>query len=750
MQKRIIVLILSLTILPLTYLAQGIDANLIERLQEEKKTASYQQQLLQDSLRKGIAAAKPSVEKPETLSIIEKMFNERYLITPERMELESIKDSLTEEMKSESLKIELRTQYLKSSSLDKYLITADTTYFQIRKKLLKTKNRLDSLSITLRQFGYDIFKRSLSNISTLTPVSDNYILGPGDEVYIDITGELNESFIKNVDRGGSIVLPYIGSIKLWGKTYEESKKLIEQEFQKEFSNIEVSVSLGHLKSVNVFILGEVNKPGVYNITMLSNPLAPLFEAGGLKKTGSLRKIKYISSNGRTKIIDLYKLLINEKPLPSIHFSSGDIIFVPPIGEVVGITGAVNRPGIYELKNTESLAELFKMAGEFLPTAGKKRIQLERVSSKGEKITEDLKLKDTNDLKKTAKSKKVKNGDLITVFEISPYLQNYVKVKGNIKNKGIYEFKKGMTVLDLIKEAGGQREGRFSEKAELFRLTKTGKREIIKINLKNIIENPPAKDIKLKKYDELKILIKEEKEEYVHLKGEFIYPGTYPIKEETKLKEVIDRAGGFTENAFIEGAIFTKKSVERAQNRASKGLTRETRLRLLAEQRSVMGSNETEQGKTVQMEYLQAQQEQLTELKKIQTPGRVAINLLDSAQLNIPLEDGDRIYVPRTTKTVQIIGEVYNPMGIVYEKGLSLNDCLEITGGPKPTADKKEIYVRRASGRVKKGDFEVKPGDTIIVPEKVQIQKSFWSILANTADVLYKVAVAVMAIESVTD
>ena len=118
-------------------------------------------------------------------------------------------------------------------------------------------------------------------------------------------------------------------------------------------------------------MGEFNKPGSYDITVLSNPLGPIFETDGPKKSGSLRKIKYISSNGTTKTIDLYRLFIEGKPLPLIQFSSGDMILVPPIGKVVGISGAVNRPGIYELTRTEQLSGLIEMAGEFLPTAGKK-------------------------------------------------------------------------------------------------------------------------------------------------------------------------------------------------------------------------------------------------------------------------------------------------------------------------------------------------------------------------------------------
>ncbi len=840
MLKEKIILVFILIILPFICFSQQLDPSILRQLQiGETKSVTFQPEMA-DSLEK---ERKPLVEEAETLSTIEKMFNEKYMITPRRMKLELLRDSLVERVKAESLKIQLRTQYLVSDSLqDKYLIPADTTYFNLRKELYKVNKKLDSLLVTLKQFGYDMFRTSLKEIPVFAPVSDNYILGPGDELYIDISGELNNSWILNINRDGSIVLPYVGNINLWGRTYGESRKIISERFKEEFSNIEVSVSLGHLKSVNVFVMGEFNKPGVYDITVLSNPLSPLFEADGPKKSGSLRKIKYISNSGATKIIDLYRLLIEGKPLPLLQFSSGDMILVPPIGKVVGINGAVNRAGIYELSGTEQLSGLIEMAGGFLPTAGKKRIQLERVSTEGKKIIEDLTFTNLDDFERISKSTELKNGDLVSVLEIPPYLHNYVEISGNVNSEGIYAFKEGMTVFDLIEEAGGLLKGTYLERAELLRFTGVENPEIIEINLKNLYKESSEENIKLKEWDKLRIFKKDDVEEkffvridgevenpgiyplnpnmkvedlvfiarplisslekaelfridldkgvyvqkiditdkndlkielkpddhmhinekptyreiaHVLLEGEFKFPGWYDIKEGTTLGELIDIAGGFTEKAYLEAVIFTKKSVKKLQKEALENLIKETRLRLLAEQRAIMGSITSEEDKLAQMEYIKIQEKQLESLKQIQDPGRVVINLRDLNQLNIPLENGDEIKVPKLTGTVQIIGEVYNATGIAYEEGLSLNDYLEIAGGPKPTANIKEIYIRRASGEVEKGNIrsasgkmggsvKIKPGDTIIVPEKVKIGRSGWEVLAFTADILYKVGLAVAA------
>jgi protein involved in polysaccharide export with SLBB domain len=251
-------------------------------------------------------------------------------------------------------------------------------------------------------------------------------------------------------------------------------------------------------------MGEFNKPGVYNITELSNPLTPLFQADGPKKSGSLRRIKYISSNGVTRNIDLYSFLIEGKNLPAIQFSSGDMMLLPPIGKVVGINGAVNRPGIYELNSGERLSELIYMAGGFLPTAGKKKIRIERISSGNEKIVENLKFDDQNTFDRLSKNTKIENGDLVTIIEIPPYLRNYVEAKGNVNSEGTYQLKEDMTVLDLIEAAGGLRKGTYMERAEILRFTGTEFEERIEVNLNKLLSGSNAENIKLREWDKLKV------------------------------------------------------------------------------------------------------------------------------------------------------------------------------------------------------------------------------------------------------
>lgn len=808
--------------------AQAIDRNLLERIQKERAKMEIEEKRPEEIKERII----PVPMEVEPLSTIEKMFKERYFITPDRIKLKSIRDSLLEVVKTESLKIEIRKQIAPVDSLH----PSDTSYFKLKSRLSKIEKELDLTTITLKQFGYNMFQATIHEISSFIPLAEDYLLGPGDELVIEVSGQMNESWYKRIDRDGKIVLPKVGQIALWGKTYKETKELIDNALRKEFTNIQVNVTLGELRSINVFILGEVKNPGLYQMIALSDPLSALYNAGGAKKSGSLRMIKHISSKGKTTSFDLYNLLIKEKILPRIQLETGDIIYIPPVGEVAGLTGAIIRPGIYETKGLNDLHDIIKMGGGMLPIGGTFRVQLERISSGERKIITDFRFQSEEEFKSKIKDITIRNGDLIEVFEISPLRHDYVEIEGNVERPGTYGLEKGMTVFNLIKEAGGLKEGTYFDRAELLRYRGVLNPEIIELNLTELINEDVEENIRLKEWDKLKIysiddilekftvtingtvrhpgtyplspemsvddllfkgiplqsaleeaeffridpikgitirtinitdssdlkiqlhpmdhiLIKKKQTYrevgYVYLLGEFIYPGSYPIKSGIPLKDLVERAGGFTEDAYLEGVRFIRKSVADIQNRAIQNLIREARLRLLSERRYEFEEVKSAEDMSTQLRYLFGNQERLEKLNKMLNPGRVVINLTDPNQLNIPLEDGDTLIVPKLPKTVQVIGQVYNPTAITYGEGLTSKDYLDMAGGPKKTADKKEIYVRRASGKVVKDPREIKPGDTIVVPEKVKIGRDFWEIAGVAASILYQISVAILAISTFT-
>lgn len=805
--------------------AQDINSDILERLKEEQKITEEERET--DIKRKEEISRE---FQPESLSTIEKTFKNNYFVNRERREMEHRLDSLISAAKMESLKISIRTKY-PPEYIERYTYMRDTVYYKLKTQIEKFKKHLDTTTVNLKQYGYDMFSMLPSDISSYHPVSQNYVMGPGDELQIQLSGQINESWSSTIDREGKLILPSVGSVTLWGYEYNEAKKIIKEAINREFSNVRIDISLGNLRGVNVYVLGEVRKPGRYSMSAISDPLSAIFTAGGLRKSGSLRKIKYISKSGTRKQFDIYELLIEGKRLNPIQLESGDIIYIPPIGDVVGVTGSVKRPAIYEITPEENISDLLNMAGGILPTGGTHRIQLERVKNGRKKIVEDFEIEDEDKFYSKLSGLSVKKGDLLEIFEISPIRHNNVEIKGNIEIPGTYELKHGMTVLDLISKAGGIKEGTYLKRAEILRYRGLEKPEIIEFNLNRLLRGDSTENYLLKEWDILQIfssrdimemdsvsvtgevqnpgkyplnpdmklgdlifignplktsynmaelfrtipgegvkiedinlndssfydkklmdndqLIIRKKPTFrdigkVHLIGEFQYPGMYPIRGGEKLKNVVERAGGFTDEAYLDGAIFTRKSVAKLQNQAVLDLIRETKMDLMNEQRQLLAEASAGDEKSAMMEYLSQQQREIENLSKIKKPGRVVINLNNPAQLSIPLEDGDSLYVPRLKMTVQIVGDVYNPTGVSYQEDLSVEDYIKMSGGPKPTADVKRIYVRRASGQTVRDPEKLKPGDTIIVPEKIEIGKSVWEILGNVATIVYQIGVGIAA------
>lgn len=738
-------------------------------------------------------------------------------------ELKSLeeKERIAEE---DSIK-EIRAESLEVSDTTTELSTLEKMF---QKRYLIT-------DIELRQFGYEVFDNKSPHISRFSPVADEYIIGPGDRLIIELSGLINRRWNKTVERDGRIVLPKTGPIDLWGRSYKEAKNIIRDKVRESYTNIKINITLEELRSVNVYVLGEVNKPGLYNVNPISDPLSALIKAGGIKKTGSLRKLKYLSSKGNKISLDLYKILTEGEIIPRIKLESGDIIYVPPIGEVVGVVGAVIRPAIYEIKKPERLRSVIDMAGNILPTGGIYRVQVERVYEGKRKIIEDFTFKDRTEFNEETSSIKIKNGDLIRIFEIPHYVHDYVEIEGSIEKEGIYAWEEGMKILDLIEIAGGTLQKTYLKRADILRYRGVDEPEIIEVNLKKLLEGDPEENIKLNEWDKVKIysrsevskpyyvriegevinpgeyplnpnmklndllflgipkrsssseaqlfrvkesgkverkrimltdssqldlnlepddhLIIKKKEAYpeigyVQLTGEFKNPGKYPIKEGETLNDIIKVVGGFTEESYPEAAVFTKEVIAKEQKIELQKMIREAKMEILAEQRRLIHTELTEKGREERLKEFKRLLLKLEEYPNLENPGRVVIDLTDSTQTNIPLGDGDSLHVPKRPSIVKIIGSVYNPIGVRYRADYSLNDYIERAGGTKPTADVKNIYIRRASGEVNKKNRKIKPGDTIIIPEEVKTGKSIWEILSLSATIIYQVAMGILAVNSI--
>ena len=701
--------------------------------------------------------------------------------------------------------------------------------------LSETKSRSvieKSIGGGLSQFGYDIFPSmpialTFQNI----PVSPDYVVGPSDNLVIYIWGNINQQLSLTVDRDGKIVLPEAGVLYVWGKRFSEVKSLIIESLKSHYSGISVEVSLGALRTFPIYLMGEVVNPGIYKVTPLINPLQALTLAGGVRKTGSLRKIEIIKSAGGRVTLDLYKLLVEGKELPDVVLEGGDIIFVPPIGNVAGIAGAVKRPAIYELKDGESLYDLIELAGGLLPTAFIYRVQVDRVVEGERRSVLDVEFRDQEDFRNKGGKFIVENGDLVSIATILPGRWNFVTIEGNVHKPGDYELKKGWRVLDLIDAALGVKKGTFFKNAEIYRYLGEGRRELLTFNLGKLLEGDSTQNLELEQWDIVRIYSEDEvlpkdsatvigavrrpgtyqilkdmtikdllfkagnllpeaesakaelfrreeddrvtiemldlripavlsrpvkrndmlyvrfrpsyyEEKYVYIGGEVKYPGVYPVLRGVTFADLIRRAGGFKEGSFVDGIVFIRKSikdVEAANNARFLNTLRSQILKhSLANIPANASSGET-QGVTQDLSSnIKYQTEILSTLTKIFEPGRLFIDLSDTSNWDIELQNGDSIYVPPIPNTVQIIGAVFNPGAVEYVEGKKVDFYISKVGGYAPDADKNSVYIIRPSGMVFKGKGTVKQGDTIVVPPKLKTPTSV--IVRDITQVLSQAAI----------
>lgn len=399
------------------------------------------------------------------------------------------------------------------------------------------------------QFGYEMFKpETLASYDSLgfnLPVGPNYVIGPGDEIIINVWSEIyQQTFDLYVDKYGKIILPKAGATYVWGLTFKEAKDLIVKKMHKHFTNVKFDIALGKLHSTAVFVLGEVARPGLYRTYPLASPIQLLYLAGGIKKTGSLRKIKIIKRNGATKTIDLYDFLIKGRPIPILTFEDGDLIFVPTIGNVVAVVGAVKRPGIYETTNEKTLMDLINLAGGVLPTFYSYHLQLQRVENGKTLKIEDINFKNDRLTLKKLREIRFKSGDLVFVQAVSPELRGYVTVAGNVFRPGRYAINDSTSVPYLIRLAGGLKPGTYMDRAEIIRHADSLQKKIISFSLADVLEGKTSSP-RLHEFDTL----------YIHSISEVVpvdsvtiiggvgAPGKYQFTIDMTLADLLTVCGG---------------------------------------------------------------------------------------------------------------------------------------------------------------------------------------------------------------
>jgi len=679
----------------------------------------------------------------------------------------------------------------------------------------------------------------------VVPIGPDYIIGPGDTLVINIWGSVQETFPVEVDREGKIMLPKAGPLYLWGVSFQEAETRIRERLNQFYTNFNVDVSMGKIRNIQVFVMGEVKEPGSYAINSQSTIFNALYAAGGPTKLGSLRKIKLIHGDQDKEEIDLYPFLLEGENLKYSKIQSGDTIFVPSIGDVVAIAGNVKRPAIYETRSEISMTDLLTFAGGITPTGDLERLQVERVRNNERRVMLDMKLKRTDVGRFSLEDINMKNGDLVIVSPIVRLKHDFVSILGNVERPADYALSEDMKVSDLIDRAKGFMPGTYLYRAEIARVAKDRTREIIPVSLDKLMlgeqedvllnewdillvyseaevqppsfveidgavnkpgryeltsnmkvsdlifkaagvksgevirgaelfhvmpgEQPVIREISIKQFsgsinvslDKDIILragdalfVKSEpkltKRTIAKIEGEVRFPGEYSIREGERLSSFLERAGGITKEAFLDGTIFTRESIRKSQERMRrKFLERESKT-LLEEQQSILLRGSTSGIVARSAESLRAREGMLDFIRDIEIQGRMVIKMLPISKLkgtkyDILLEDGDKIFIPQIPASVSIIGSVNNSISVPFERGKGVQYYIRRSGGLTRHADKSGIYVLRANGEaVSKFTMSrsVRRGDTIVVPQELKAWTPPGTLLKDTVEILSRIAVGV--------
>jgi polysaccharide biosynthesis/export protein len=393
-----------------------------------------------------------------------------------------------------------------SSRPDRRLIVDDkepTSLFQ----RYRTTRKFQDIPMELKPFGYEFFKEAAVKMAAERqdiPVPGEYVVGPGDEVKILLWGRVNAQYNLLIDRNGNITVPQIGPIRVAGMTFEQmAKHLVGQSEQIVGANIDVT--MGALKSIPIFVLGDVRRPGAYTIGSFATITDALLMAGGPSEVGSMRTVQLRRNDKVVSELDLYDLLLKGDKSKDKALQAGDVVFLGVAGPLVGVAGNVRRPAIYELKQRLDLQSFFDLAGGIIPTADTQRIQVERIVKNDRQIVIDINDRNLD----AAKNIQLQDGDLVKVFPIVEKDVNAVYLFGNVKRPGKYELKPGMKVTDLIKDPNDLLEETHLEYALVKRLVlPTAEPILIPLNLKRLLfDKDASQNIRLEPQDSVFIFSK---------------------------------------------------------------------------------------------------------------------------------------------------------------------------------------------------------------------------------------------------
>lgn len=416
--------------------------------------------------------------------------------------------------------------------------------------------------VSARQiYGHKVFN---SRALTFEPSDNlatpqNYRLGPGDEVIIDIWGTSEDHLRQTISPEGSIMISQVGPVYLNGMTIADANRHVKGIFAKKYAGVtdaetDVQVTLGQVRTIQVDIMGEVATPGTFRLSPFSSVFHALYRAGGINSIGSLRNIQVLRNGKKIAGVDIYDYLFDGKTAGNIRLQEGDVIIVPPYEQLVNIDGNVKRPMYYEIKPGETIQTVIDYAGGFTGDAYSGMVRLARQSATENELY--------NIDREEFASYRLKDGDILTVGTILDRYANRVELKGAVYRPGMFAINKELsTVGQLIKKADGLTDDAYADRVLLYREGPELQLEVLSLDLKAIL-NGTAPDVKLKRNDLLVISsIKEIQDRgQLSIQGHVARPGTYPFADNTTLEDLILQAGGLLDGASTARVDISRRIV----------------------------------------------------------------------------------------------------------------------------------------------------------------------------------------------
>ena len=411
------------------------------------------------------------------------------------------------------------------------------------------------------RFGLEVFRNGTADPDILPmdlPVGPDYVVGPGDSLSINLWGSVSQRLLRAVDREGRLALPEAGPLLVSGKSLGEVQDAVQRVLRTQFRDVSADVSLLKLRTVRVYVVGEVAAPGAYDVSSLSTPLNALFAAGGITSRGSLRRLEHYRGKQLLEEVDAYDLLLHGIRGDLKRLENGDSLRVPPLETSVTIDGMVRRPALYELRGEKNLNEVLELAGGILPAAALRHIEVQRLTAHEKRSMLSLEIGEGSDkeaLRAAFEKFNVQDGDEIHIFPIAPYNTGAVYLEGHVLRPGRYSYREGMKLTDLIPSYKDLLPEPSERYAEIIRIAGPDNRPVVEsFNLAGALAHPENAP-RLQALDTIRIFGRYDLEAAPELAvyGEVRHPGSYRSSGQAHLRDAIYQAGGMTPEAWEESA-----------------------------------------------------------------------------------------------------------------------------------------------------------------------------------------------------